>query len=126
MVDIQHQVTHWRNSAQQDWDVAQDLVNRGHVRHGLFFAHLALEKLLKAHVCKNTNDLAPKQHNLVRLSELAGLETDEKQLDLLADMNAFNIEGRYPEQLTPEPSPEEVRSYTERTEEVFQWLNNLL
>ena len=124
MVDIPQQIAHWRDSAHEDWEVALDLMARGYVRHGLFFSHLALEKMLKAHVCKNTNDLAPKLHNLVRLSEVAGLESDERRLDLLAEMNAFNIEGRYPEQLTPEPSPEEARSYRERAEEVFQWLNS--
>ena len=122
MVDIKQQITHWRASAEQDWQVARDLVERGHARHGLFFAHLALEKALKAHVCNKIDDLAPKLHNLVRLAELVGLDTAEKHLDLLAEMNAFNIEGRYPEQLTPEPNPEEVRSYMERTEEVLQWL----
>jgi HEPN domain-containing protein len=75
------------------------LVNSGRTRHGLFFAHLALEKILKAVVCKQTNDMAPRLHNLVRLYELAALPVDTAKIEILAEMNAFNIEGRYPESL---------------------------
>lgn len=69
MVDIGKQIEHWRAGAGEDWEVARDLVERGKIRHGLFFAHLALEKTLKAHVCRTTNELAPPIHNLVRLAE---------------------------------------------------------
>jgi len=44
---------------------------KNRIRHGLFLANLALEKALKALVCKATRDLAPRIHNLVRLAELA-------------------------------------------------------
>ena len=50
MVDISKQIEYWNRSAQEDWQVAQQLVESGKIRHGLFFAHLALEKVLKAHV----------------------------------------------------------------------------
>ena len=66
------------------------------IRHGLFIAHLALEKMLKAHVCL---ELAPRIHNLVRLAEMAGLKLSETQIDLLADASEFNIEGRYSKML---------------------------
>ena len=103
MIDIGKQIVHWRNSAVEDWSVAQDLVSRGKIRHGLFFAHLALEKTIKAHVCKATGELASKIHNLVRLSQIAGLALSEDQIDLLAEVSEFNIEGRYPEMLLPPP-----------------------
>jgi len=126
MVDIQKQVAYWQNGAAEDWQVAQDLINSGKVRHGLFFAHLALEKLLKAHVCRRTQDLAPRLHNLVRLSELAALTSSQARLDILAEMNAFNIEGRYPDSLVSPPSLREANDYVRRAEEVYQWLMNLL
>jgi HEPN domain-containing protein len=71
MIDIAQQVAYWRDGAREDWAVAQDLMAQGRVRHALFCAHLALEKALKAHVCRQTNDLAPRLHNLVRLAEMA-------------------------------------------------------
>jgi predicted nucleotidyltransferase len=51
MVDMARQANYWRQSSDEDWEVAQELVGNGRTRHGLFFAHLALEKLLKAFVC---------------------------------------------------------------------------
>ncbi len=35
--------------------MASDLAGDGRIRHGLFFAHLAPEKILKAHVCKKVD-----------------------------------------------------------------------
>ena len=125
MIDIGKQIAHWRNSAVEDWNVAQDLVSRGKIRHGLFFAHLALEKTIKAHVCKATGELASKIHNLVRLSQIAGLSLSEDQIDLLAEVSEFNIEGRYPEMLLPPPSREEADGYMIKINEVLQCLNNL-
>lgn len=91
----------------------------------MFFAHLTLEKTIKAHVCKATSELASKIHNLVRLSQIAGLTLSEDQIDLLAEVSEFNIEGRYPEMLLPPPSREEADGYMIRIEEVLQCLNNL-
>ena len=117
---------YWRNGAAEDREVAQELIVSGRVRHGLFFAHLTLEKLLKAHVCRHTQDLAPRLHNLVRLAELAALPLSQAQIDILAEMNAFNIEGRYPGSLIPPPSQSEAREYLRRVEEVYRWLMNQL
>jgi HEPN domain-containing protein len=71
VIDIQKQVAYWREGAVEDWAVAQELVAADRPRHGLFFAHLALEKVLKAHICRDTGDLAPRVHNLVRLAALS-------------------------------------------------------
>jgi HEPN domain-containing protein len=122
MVDITKQIAFWRDSAKEDWDVARQLVDNGHTRHGLFFAHLALEKILKANVCKQSQDLAPRIHNLSRLAELAVLTLDAQKMEVLAEMNAFHIEGRYPEFLTKPPTKEEALNYIAGAEGVFQWL----
>ena len=84
MVDIEKQIAFWRSSAEEDWGVARQLVENERTRHGLFFAHLALEKILKAIVYKHSQDLAPKLHNLSRLSELAGLTLDTEKMEVLA------------------------------------------
>ena len=122
MVDVDRQVDYWREGADEDWDVATSLVKDGKSRHGLFFARLALAKTLKALVCRRTRDIPPRIHNLVRLGGLAGLEPDGRQADLLADMNQFNLEGRYPEFRRPAPSLEEAADYLARSQEVLTWL----
>jgi HEPN domain-containing protein len=122
MIDVGKQVAFWRDGSVEDWDVACELVRKRRIRHGLFFAHLAIEKLLKALVVQNTGELAPRVHSLVRLAEVAGVAPDEAQMDTLAEMNAFNIEGRYPELLTAPPSPAEAKELMRRAEEVKKWL----
>jgi len=122
MINMEKHINFWRQGAREDWDVALELVNKGRTRHGLFFAHLALEKALKALVCQNTRDLAPRIHNLVRLAEFAGITLQPEQLDILAGMNAFNVEGRYPDSLAPQPTKTEAHNYLAQSGEVFQWL----
>jgi HEPN domain-containing protein len=125
-IDIQKQIDHWKNGAIEDWDVAQDLINDNKIRHGLFFAHLALEKILKAYVCRDTQDLAPKIHNLSRLVRRTTLTLNQKQEDILAEMNAFNLEGRYPDLLIPPPTKKEAKDYMRRAKKVYEWLLNQL
>ena len=122
MLDIDGQIDYWRRGSQEDWEVAGRLVRDGKTRHGLFFAHLALEKALKALVVRHRRDVPPRIHNLIRLSELAGLQPDDSQVNVLADMNQFNLEGRYPESLAPAPSFQEADEYMARSQEVFTWL----
>ena len=122
MIDIEKQVAFWREGAQEDLTVAEELLERGRVRHGLFFLHLALEKILKAHVCRQTRDLAPRVHNLVRLTELAETHLPEQYLDILAEMNRFAIAGRYPDLPFPLPTPAESSVYADRAKEVFACL----
>lgn len=83
MIDIDGQIRYWQSGAAEDWEVAQELISGDRLRHGLFFAHLSLEKLLKAHVCRHIRDLAPRIHNLVRLAQLAILPLNENQIDIL-------------------------------------------
>jgi HEPN domain-containing protein len=125
VLDIARQTIFWKESAQEDWAVAQELVLHERTRHGLFFAHLALEKALKACVVRRTGELAPRIHNLVRLAELAQIQLSPDQLDLLADMNVFNLEGRYPEVLAPLPSQAEAAEVMDSVGEVLAWLMNL-
>ena len=121
MVDIDKQITYWQEGPREDWAVARELVDRGRVRHDLFFAHLALEKALKALVCRRTRDLAPRIHNLSRLAVLAAIDPSPEQTDVLAEMNVFSLEGRYPGS-PPPPTPAEGEAYAARAEGVFRWL----
>lgn len=86
----------WRDGSVEDWEVARSLYANGKVRHGLFFAHLAVEKLLKAIVCLHSCDLAPPTHNLVRLAAMTSLVLTQQQIDLLAEINSFNYCGTLP------------------------------
>lgn len=121
-MDVEKHVEFWRNGAREDWEVGAGLVRDGRTRHGLFFVHLAIEKALKALVCRKTAEVPPRIHNLVKLAELAGLQPDRCQLDLLGEMNEFNMAGRYPDFLPAPPSREEASAVVARAGEVFTWL----
>jgi HEPN domain-containing protein len=126
MVDISKQITYWQDGAKEDFEVARQLINSDRIRHGLFFAHLAIEKLLKAKFCQTTSKIAPRIHNLVRLAEMSDITTPGPILDILAEMNEFNLEGRYPVPFISPVSKPEAENYIKKTEEVITWLNKQL
>lgn len=123
MIDIQKQIHHWRNGADEDWQVALELVDLGRTRHSLFFAHLALEKTLKAHICRVTNNLAPRIHPLLRLAELTELSLSQNQFDFLARFDRYQLEGRYPDMLPPAPDTETTQDELTIANEMLKWLN---
>ncbi len=126
MIEINEQIKYWQKGAFEDFEVAKQLVDSDKFRHGLFFAHLSLEKILKAHVCKKTNKIAPKLHNLARLSQIAKLELPDDTLNLLAEMNEFNLEGRYPVPFLPDLSKTEAKNYLTQVQEALQWFSSQL
>jgi HEPN domain-containing protein len=126
MINTKKHIEHWKNGSDEDFEVAQQLIRSNKIRHGLFFLHLSMEKLLKAHICSYTNDIAPKLHNLIRLSELSGITFEPERTDFLSEMNPFNIEGRYPELWGQVPSQKEAEELLQKAEEILQCLNNQL
>lgn len=122
MVNIQKHVSYWRDSSHDDLEVARQLVEGGRYRHGLFFAHLGIEKILKAHVCKATGDMAPRIHQLVRLAEIAGVALSPGQIDQLSEISAYHLEGRYPGAELPSMSRAEATGSLKVAEELYQCL----
>jgi HEPN domain-containing protein len=122
MIDKQKQIDYWRKGAAEEWALSVDLFVSGRLRHGLFYLHLTLEKVIKAHVCKKTGDIAPKDHNLVRLSDKATLPILEEDRSFLAAMTRFNIEGRYPDFYEELPSDASVMEIRRNTERIYKWL----
>jgi HEPN domain-containing protein len=91
-------INYWVKSSDYDFQAAEDLQKTEKFSHALFFGHLAVEKILKALFVKINEDYPPKTHNLMMLVKNIGLEIDETQLDLLIEVNTFNIEARYPDE----------------------------
>ena len=122
MVDAGRHIEYWRRGSEEDWEVAGELIGAGRIRHGLFFAHLALEKVLKAHVCRRMQDIAPRIHRLDRLAEIAGIALPSDHQRILVRMNDFNLKGRYPESLATLPTLAEARDYLAEAQEAYEWL----
>jgi HEPN domain-containing protein len=126
MVDADKHVAHWRAGAEEDFAAAGDLMACGRIRHSLFFAHLAIEKAIKPHICRHTGDLAPRLHNLLRLLEKTGLVAPPEHLGVLEEMDAFNIEGRYPDYMDSPPDRSKAEDMLIHSEEVLRWLMSRL
>jgi HEPN domain-containing protein len=122
MVDPEKQINQWRSGAEEDCAAAEDLIRLGRVRHGLFFAHLALEKALKAHVCRTTRDLPPRVHQLLRLADRANLPLSDEQREFLARFDRHHLEGRYLESLLVTLSTDAARLELQAAKEVLVWL----
>jgi len=91
-------INYWKVTSEKDWEAAKHLLEKGDYLHSLFFAHLVLEKLLKAHFVKdNTSDIPPKTHNLLLLISHSKLTPSVEQLRLLSQMNQFQLDARYPD-----------------------------
>ena len=86
---------YWMNASVEAFDTAKVIFEGGRYVHALFFCHLAIEKMLKAFVVKRTKDHAPYDHNLIKLAENAGVKFSDQDMDTIAEINTFNIEGRY-------------------------------
>lgn len=88
---------YWIDSSKYDFETAKGLFKIKRYSYCLFMCHLSVEKLLKALFTVGHKKHAPFTHNLVYLAEQTELYLAENILDILADMNEFNIEARYPD-----------------------------
>jgi len=126
MVDVAKQIDHWRTGGDEDFAAAESLLEKGHLRHSLFFAHLAVEKMLKAHVTSQTKDVPPRIHNLIRLAEIAGLKLDAEHEQFLREFGAYQLEGRYPDSEQVPIDSDLARDELSRTKEMLLWLKKQL
>ncbi len=94
---IQQTIRYWLKTAEHDFVTMQALEKTKRYSDALFFGHIVLEKLLKAHVVKATHNHAPYIHDLVRLAALTELQLSTMDTTLLNEVSDFNIRARYPE-----------------------------
>lgn len=88
----------WVTSAENDWEVAGHLFEKGDYSYALFFGHLTLEKMLKAYFVFSKEGTPPLTHRLVFLAEKCGLTLSPEQQELLEIVTDFNLEARYPDE----------------------------
>ena len=126
VVDISKQVQYWRAGASEDLDTSRLLIHSDKLLPGLFFLHLATEKMIKGLYCRGTGELAPRTHDLPRLIELAGIEVSNDQRDLLAILTRYNLEGRYPMEHPSCPPKHIILSYWHDIAEMLRWFETKL
>ena len=92
------QISYWIRSAQNDWEVANELLASKRYSYALFFFHLTIEKLMKANWVKdNLGDTPPYTHSLEHLYSNTNLDLPSALVDEMRALNAWNLAGRYPD-----------------------------
>lgn len=122
MINLKKQIAYWIKGAEEDILIADLLIREKRVLHGLFFCHLVIEKAIKAHVVKTTEEVVPRSHNLIYLSEKAELVFDEETGIFLGILMKYQLQGRYPDYNPVKPENLKVNEYFEKTKTLFQWL----
>ena len=89
----QEHIDYWVKTAERDWAAVQNIYKAKEYVYALFFAHLVLEKLLKAHWVKdNIDNTPPKIHHLVYLTNKIKLSFTEEEADFFNLINQFVID----------------------------------
>ncbi|MDR2679420.1 MAG: HEPN domain-containing protein [Tannerella sp.] len=100
MMTKQEHIDHWVSTAAEDWITVEVLFTTERYMHCLFWSHLTLEKLAKAHWIKNHNDnIPPKVHNIVWLLDESGVDLGNETMGFLENFNDFQLSSRYPDYL---------------------------
>jgi HEPN domain-containing protein len=93
-------IDYWINTSEEDWQTVEVLFKTRRYLHCLFWAHLVLEKLAKAHWVKSHIDnIPPKVHNIVWLLEESNVNLDKNTMAFLTKFNRFQLSTRYPDYL---------------------------
>ncbi|MBF0137785.1 MAG: HEPN domain-containing protein [Magnetococcales bacterium] len=125
-MNIAKHIDYWRTGSNEDWEMAEIALEKGKIRHGLFFLHLAMEKLVKAHVTKKTEKTPMKIHNLLFLAQQTDLSINHEMGKSLTVLNSYCLEGRYADETGPPPSLQEAKIIFQQVQEIRTWMLNQL
>ncbi len=123
--EVKSAIKYWTTIAKHDYETMTFLFKGKKYSDSLFFGHIALEKILKALVVKETGEQAPYTHNLILLMKITFPELLSEYKDLLNDVNDFNIRSRYPEQkleFYKKCTPTYTKKYYQKIAETYTFL----
>ena len=127
--DIDKTVDYWVEMAEYDFETGKNLLASKKFPYALFFAHLAIEKVLKGIVVKNTREHAPYTHSLVLLAKNSGIDFNDQMLDQLAEYMEFHIGARYPDEkkdFYKKCSEEFTTNKIDEMDRLYKWLKKRL
>ena len=126
MINIQKQIDYWRQGSDDDFETAGILIENKKYVHGLFFCHLSIEKIIKALIVKNTQDIPQKSHDIFYLTKIAGIELPPEMERIAQILMKYQLEGRYPEYYPATPEYNHVSEYFSQTRELILWFRKKL
>ena len=127
--DVEKTVSYWLESAEYDLDTAESLFQVGKYPYALFFGHLAIEKLLKSLVVKQTREHASYTHSLPLLASKLATRIPEEIEKKLAGFMEFYFEARYPEEqkkFYKKCTKDFASQHLNEIKKVFKWLKEKL
>ena len=126
MINVPKQIEYWRNTAESDIETASILINSGKYVEGMFFCHLSIEKIIKALVVKQTENIPDRSHDLFHLLDIAKIKFTEEQSVFMQILMKYQLEGRYPEHYPKAPSVEKINDYLYQTKQLLLCFSKML
>jgi HEPN domain-containing protein len=119
-------IAYWVSQANDDAEASELLFSGKKFLHALFFTHLSIEKIRKAcWINDNSENIPPRTHNLIFIVSQTKMHLTQRQNEFLLELNRFQIEGRYPEQidaLHKIVNSKMTRSIMDEAKQLQQWL----
>lgn len=122
-------IKYWLETAEEDWQVANHLFEKGHYSWCLFIAHLVIEKLLKALYVQNIDRDVPYIHDLTKIAKKANIEVDDEKKVILDTITTFNIAARYDDykrKFYKKCSKEYTQKQMNKIKEIRVWLKKMI
>jgi len=122
---VRRDTENWIALAEYDLETARHMLETGRYLYVVFLCHLALEKILKAHVTEVAQTIPTKTHDLIYLIKKSQLKLPQSYLEFVGKINTASIPTRYPEDLQQalKEYPQSVaHEYLQQTKEVLGWL----
>jgi len=127
--DVGKTVKYWLEGAKYDMSVARAMFKLKKYPYALFMGHLAIEKLLKALVVKNTKKHAPYTHSLEKLARKSKIDIQDQMHIKLREFMEFHFEARYPgeqKDFYKKCNYTYTKEKFKEIREVFKWLKSQL
>ncbi len=93
--DIDKIVGHWLDSAEQNYQTMQHMIDSNDYSWALFLGHLVIEKTLKSLYVKKLHRHAFFTHDLLRLASKIGLDIPDEYEEWFDEITTFNLNARY-------------------------------
>ncbi|MBN1879370.1 HEPN domain-containing protein [bacterium] len=119
----------WLKQAEYDLETASYMFDGKRFFYAVFMCHLALEKALKGLYAQVSGTIPPKTHNLVYLTEKAGIKPPENLSEFMHQLNGVSIPTRYPddlENLKSNFTRDRTADLLEKSKECLAWLTQQL
>jgi HEPN domain-containing protein len=120
-------IKYWKREAKDALETAESLFKSKKYHHCLFFCHLALEKIIKGLVVKQTDKPPLPIHNLNQLAKYAKIKLNPEQIKDFKEINRWNISARYDtikRDLYKRATKEFTKNWFKKVKGLFQWLKN--